>query len=220
MVQQERARLTRAKIMLGAAEVIRTAGYANATLNDIGAAAGVTKGALYFHFDSKEEIARALIEEQHRVTREAAAEILQRELTPVEHMLHLCMDLAERLTVDPIVRAGIRLTTDSSTFDTPLLDPYRDWMATFEELARRAEAAGETNGLISPEIFARTLIPSYTGVQLVSDTFTGRADLIDRIHDLWRVLLTAIIPAEQLAAKLALADEVFTVKPARGRTRA
>ncbi|MFK4731277.1 ScbR family autoregulator-binding transcription factor [Agromyces mediolanus] len=219
MVQQERARLTRAKIMLGAAEVIRTAGYANATLNDIGAAAGVTKGALYFHFDSKEEIARALIEEQHRVTREAAAEILQLELSPVEHMLRLCMDLAVRLTVDPIVRAGIRLTTDSSTFDTPLLDPYRDWMATFEELARRAEAAGETNGRISPEVFARTLIPAYTGVQLVSETFTGRADLVDRIHDLWRVLLTAIIPTAELPAKLALADEVFTV-PAPGRKRA
>ncbi len=205
--------------MLGAAEVIRTAGYANATLNDIGAAAGVTKGALYFHFDSKEEIARALIEEQHRVTREAAAEILQLELSPVEHMLRLCMDLAVRLTVDPIVRAGIRLTTDSSTFDTPLLDPYRDWMATFEELARRAEAAGETNGRIAPEVFARTLIPAYTGVQLVSETFTGRADLVDRIHDLWRVLLTAIIPTSELPAKLALADEVFTV-PAPGRKRA
>src|SRR5690606_31693493 len=130
-----------------------------------------------------------LIDEQHRVTREAAEEILQFECSALEHMMRLCMDLADRLTYDPIVRAGIRLTTDSSTFDAPLLDPYRDWMETFEQLALRADIAGETNRSVEPAALARFIIPAFTGVQLVSETFSGRSDLPARIHEMWQILI-------------------------------
>ncbi|MEX1080166.1 MAG: ScbR family autoregulator-binding transcription factor [Homoserinimonas sp.] len=215
MVQQERARVTREKIIFGAADVIRRVGYANASLGDIGEAAGVTKGALYFHFQSKEDIARALIDEQHQTTRDAAAEILASDGSPVELMMRLCMDLASRLIDDPVVRAGIRLTTDSSTFDTPLIDPYSDWIATFEQLAQRAEDEGETNGRIPSDRLAQFIIPAFTGVQLVSEVFTSRKDLPARVLAMWQVILTAIVPLGNLDASLALAEKVFTPKPRR-----
>ncbi|UIP57204.1 ScbR family autoregulator-binding transcription factor [Agromyces marinus] len=219
MVQQERARVTRENIVLGAAEVIRRFGYANATLGDIGDAAGVTKGALYFHFQSKEDIARALVEEQHRIAREAAVEIVMSDSSAVEKMMRLCMDLASRLVDDPIVRAGIRLTTDTSTFETPLQDPYRDWMATFEELAQQAADEGETNGRIPADRLARFIIPAFTGVQLVSETFTSRKDLPERVLEMWQIILTAIIPPDRLETSLASAANIFTAKPRRRRKR-
>ena len=210
MVQQERARVTRDKIMLGAAEVIRRVGYANATLGDISDAAGVTKGALYFHFESKEDIARALVEEQHRITRVAAEDILAENAPALETMMRLCMDLAQRLTDDPIVRAGIRLTTDSSTFEAPLQDPYRDWMAMFEMLAVRAEERGETTGEVPPNVIARFIIPAFTGVQLVSETFTGRTDLPNRVGEMWLILIHALVASENLTDWLETVDHVFT----------
>lgn len=213
MVQQARARVTRENIMLGAAEVIRRVGYANASLSDISAAAGVTKGALYFHFESKEAIARALVDEQHRRARDGALAILAEEAPALEQMMLLCQDLAAKLVDDPIVRAGIRLTTDSSTFATPVQEPYLDWMATFELLAGRAEADGETNGKIPPAVLARFVIPAYTGVQLVSETFTGRADLAARIHEMWVVLIAAIVPEPAQAAALTTAERVFAAQP-------
>lgn len=219
MVQQERARMTREKILLGAADVIKRVGYANATLGDILETAGVTKGALYFHFESKEDIAHALVEEQHRTTVEAATQILETDASGVELMMRLCMDLAIRLVDDPVVRAGIRLTTDSSTFATPLQDPYRDWIATFEQLAKRADLEGETNGRVEPEMLARVIIPSFTGIQLVSETFTGRKDLPERIYELWRVLLIAIMPADKLEGMLTTAEVVFTPPPPRRRRK-
>jgi len=219
MVQQERARVTRDNIMLGAADVIRRVGYANATLGDISEASGVTRGALYFHFESKEDIARSLIGEQHRITREAAEKILATDASALEHMMRLCMDLAVRLTNDPIVRAGIRLTTDSSTFESPLLDPYRDWMETFQALATRAAAEHETTGRIAPEMLSRFIIPAFTGVQLVSETFTGRKDLPERIHEMWQILIAAIVPQARQADALALAEQVFTAPRPRRRTR-
>jgi AcrR family transcriptional regulator len=209
MPQQERARITREKILQAAADVIRRVGFANATLGDITEAAGVTKGALYFHFVSKEDIAHALVDEQHRISREGAEAGLAQGGTPVELMMRRCMDLSVRLMHDPIVRAGIRLTTDSSTFETPLVDPYLDWMATFEMLAAQAMEAGELTGLIPPAVFARVLIPSFTGIQLVSETFTERADLPERIHELWLVLLHATASEMHRGTLLAQASEIF-----------
>jgi AcrR family transcriptional regulator len=210
MPQQERARITRQKILEAAADVIYRVGFANATLGDITEAAGVTKGALYFHFVSKEDIAHALIDEQHRVSREGAAAILAVGGSPVELMMRLCMDLSRRLMEDRMVRAGIRLTTDASTFETPLVDPYLDWMATFETLAGQAIDAGELTPAVTPAQFARVLIPSFTGIQLVSETFTERADLPERIHELWIVLLNATASEVHRDALLSLASEIFT----------
>nr|WP_286328886.1 hypothetical protein [Agromyces marinus] len=137
----------------------------------------------------------------------------------MEKMMRLCMDLASRLVDDPIVRAGIRLTTDTSTFETPLQDPYRDWMATFEELAQQAADEGETNGRIPADRLARFIIPAFTGVQLVSETFTSRKDLPERVLEMWQIILTAIIPPDRLETSLASAANIFTAKPRRRRKR-
>jgi TetR/AcrR family transcriptional repressor of nem operon len=53
---------TRAKLLDAARDVIRTKGYAGSTVDDICAAAGVTKGGFFHYFDSKEELGVAAIE--------------------------------------------------------------------------------------------------------------------------------------------------------------
>jgi TetR/AcrR family transcriptional regulator, transcriptional repressor for nem operon len=53
---------TRAKLLDAARDVIRSKGYAGSTVDDICAAAGVTKGSFFHHFDSKEQLGVAAIE--------------------------------------------------------------------------------------------------------------------------------------------------------------
>src|SRR5262249_39937193 len=65
--RQDRAERTRNAILEAAAVVFDERGFNGASLSDILAKAGVTKGALYFHFSSKEELARAIVEEQFSV---------------------------------------------------------------------------------------------------------------------------------------------------------
>ncbi len=62
MVRQLRAEATRAAALRAAADLFLDVGHANATLSQVSAQSGVTKGALYFHFASKEELARAIVE--------------------------------------------------------------------------------------------------------------------------------------------------------------
>ena len=61
--QQERARRTRAAIVESAAAEFSKRGYAAASINTILEHSNATKGAMYFHFDSKEALARAVLEE-------------------------------------------------------------------------------------------------------------------------------------------------------------
>ena len=64
MAIQQRAVLTRARVLTAAAEVFARTGFLAASMNDIVDQAGVTKGAVYFHFPSKEALAVAIVEEQ------------------------------------------------------------------------------------------------------------------------------------------------------------
>lgn len=210
LATQERALNTRDQLLVGAATVFQRVGYREATISAITAAVSLTPGALYFHFGSKEHIARALIEEQHRLVRDAAEVTLQRTHEPaLVKMMLMCADLARRLVDDPVVRAGVRLTTDQA-FDEPVVKPYLDWLATFTDLAERAETDGETTGVVPPDLLAHFIVPAFAGVQIMSDALTKRADVVSRVHEMWQVLIPAVVPAERHEQMLEAAKRIFT----------
>ncbi|WP_240499342.1 TetR family transcriptional regulator, partial [Streptomyces prasinus] len=69
MVRQVRAEQTRATIITAAADLIDRQGYESTSLSDIVDHAQVTKGALYFHFAAKEDLAHAILELQSATCR-------------------------------------------------------------------------------------------------------------------------------------------------------
>ena len=68
---------TRASLVRAARELFGEKGYVDTSIDEIVARAGVTKGAVYHHFDGKEGLFRAVFEQVHtEVTDQAAAEFL------------------------------------------------------------------------------------------------------------------------------------------------
>jgi AcrR family transcriptional regulator len=68
---------TRALLIKAARELFGEQGYVDTSIDEIVARAGLTKGAVYHHFDGKEGLFRAVFEQVHReVTDQAAAEFL------------------------------------------------------------------------------------------------------------------------------------------------
>ena len=63
MARQVRSEVTRRKILDAAIDVFGEVGYAAAGWGAIVERTGMTKGALYHHFDAKEPLASAIIEE-------------------------------------------------------------------------------------------------------------------------------------------------------------
>jgi AcrR family transcriptional regulator len=192
MARQARALATRDAIIRGAAAVFERLGYGNASLADVVQEADVTKGALYFHFGSKDELAYAVIAEQNRISQLSGRAIVELGRPALETMILLCADLGRQLMHDPVVQAGIRLTTEAAAFPPTVVEPYRDWLLVFESLIRKGVEEGDLSRAIAPDVLARFLIAAFTGVQLVADVFTSRADLLVRIREMWDILLPSI----------------------------
>lgn len=67
MSSRERRRLqTRADLLASAREVFAESGFAGASLDEIARRAGFTKGALYGHFDNKDDLFLALLDHETR----------------------------------------------------------------------------------------------------------------------------------------------------------
>lgn len=195
--QQERARSTRAAILRAAAGVFEDHGYGNTSLAAVAAAAKVTKGALYFHFASKDALAVAVIEEQHAIASADGARVQALGRPALETMVLVCRGFTLQLVEHSVMRAGIRLTFEASAFGHDVRGPYLDWAVRFGELSRTAQQDGDLRPDLDADAFARVVVGSYTGVQMVSNILTGRADVIERLADLWTMLLPGVVGADR-----------------------
>lgn len=192
MARQERAVRTRRAILVAAAEVFDEVGYEAATISEILKRSGLTKGALYFHFASKEELAQGVLAEQVH----ALPDLPQGELmlqTAVDRALLLAY-LLRRDTGDAIVRGSVRLTVEQGALRDGLdrRVPMQAWMEQTQDLFEQAQAAGEILPHVDLVGAAKTFVGAFTGVQVLSNIMTGRQDMTERVADLYRFLMTAI----------------------------
>ncbi|MDJ0339462.1 ScbR family autoregulator-binding transcription factor [Cryobacterium sp. PH31-O1] len=197
MQQQARAIETRAAIIRGAAAAFEQRGYGSTSLAQVSAAAGVTKGALYFHFDSKEALAVAIIDAQHEQSAGAGQLLLEKDVPGLRALISMSYELARQLRDDLIVSAGVRLTIEAANFSTPVSAPYLDWMVTCEEFLRRAITAGDVAPTLDVPAAAAFFTAAFTGVQLVSDVLNGRSDIDQRLTEMWALLLPGLVVSER-----------------------
>jgi TetR/AcrR family acrAB operon transcriptional repressor len=73
---KEEAEKTRARILANALTLFTKKGYERATLNDIAAKMKMTKGAVYWHFESKQALLMAIIDEMLEKFRRQIMELL------------------------------------------------------------------------------------------------------------------------------------------------
>ncbi|MET8077693.1 ScbR family autoregulator-binding transcription factor [Streptomyces sp. NPDC005303] len=195
MARQERAEVTRAAILDGAARAFDAEGYHGTTLGDIVKEAGVTKGALYFHFASKEDLAQALIDEQFSVLDPTAGD----EKPGVQTVIDTLHTMARQLVDDVRVRAGIRLVIDQSSKTGIVSEPYTRWIELFRGCLVHAKERGDVKADVDPGRVARLIVGSWTGLQLSSQVLTGRADLSEETTLMWDLLLPSIVPPRRLS---------------------
>jgi len=187
MAKQERAIRTRRAIVEAAGEVFDEHGYTSTTIAMVLERSDVTKGALYFHFPSKEALAQAVLDEQ------VPFGIVPSQACKLQEIVDMTFVVGQRLLTSSLLRGSIRLAVDQEAPNR--IDhggPFRQWSERLEELLEQARERGELLPTVQPRDTADLLVGAFSGVQLMSRALHGREDLGHRISVLWAHLLPSI----------------------------
>lgn len=191
-LKQERAIQTRSQVLISAAELLSTKGYRNTSMQDVADRVGMTKGAVYFHFRTKEALAVAVVQHHYGQWPDTVRSIKASGLGPMDTIEEVLNRAATAFQTDPVMQAGARLQLERPLIDTNLPQPYVDWTTLLTQLFAEAEHAGELRAGITPQAAARTLVGAFFGMQHISDTLTHRADLRERWHETREILFYSL----------------------------
>lgn len=190
MARQERAIRTKLAILNAAAAVFDERGYEAATIGEVLTRAGVTKGALYFHFPSKQALAEGVLEQQF------AGITIPPSSCKLQILVDTGLVLAYQMRRDPMVSAVARLSLEQdmrAEFGTKALT---EWIQATEWMFSEAAAQGELLPHVVPAESAWLFSGAWTGVQIYSSMLSGREDLEARVVSLFQHLLPSIaVPA-------------------------
>ncbi|MFE3400684.1 ScbR family autoregulator-binding transcription factor [Streptomyces anulatus] len=184
MAKQARAVQTWRSIVDAAASVFDDYGYERAAISEILRRAKVTKGALYFHFASKEAIAQAIMDEQTSTVE------FEQEGSPLQSLVDGGQQFAFALRHNSMARAGTRLSIEGVFLGGP--HPWGDWIDATARMLELGQERGEVFPQIDPMVSAKIIVASFTGIQLVSEADSGRADLREQVAEMWRHILPSI----------------------------
>lgn len=197
VVKQERAERTRETIIRAAATIFERDGFAAAPLSGITRRATVTKGALYFHFSSKRELAHAVISEAAETLQVLLAEARRRRghQLPLQIVIDLSHALVGRLADDPVLRAGLRLGGDSDLFPERAEGLSVDWSALVDELLHKpgsdADDAEGLNAAAQNGSRANPLAAILSGLELLYRRSPEQIQA-DTLTSIWLLLLQGL----------------------------
>jgi TetR/AcrR family acrAB operon transcriptional repressor len=109
---KEEALATRDAILDAAEHVFQRQGVSHTSLNDIAQAAGVSRGAIYWHFRDKADLFNAMMQRATLPMEEAAAHTdSPATADPIEHLRRSFVDVLEKTVNDPQVRRVFEIAT-------------------------------------------------------------------------------------------------------------
>ncbi|GAA1291263.1 ScbR family autoregulator-binding transcription factor [Streptomyces sanglieri] len=191
-MRQERARRTRQVILNVAAMEFAAKGFREASLQEIAVQAEVTKGAIYHHFSSKENLAAYVVEEHYARWPSLVKDVKAQGLSPLGTLELLLDRVARAFHEEPLVQASARLQIERSNLAVRLPAPFVGWTLLLTDLLRAAESAGQLRPGLKPEAAARALVAAFFGVQHIADTLNEQADMLDRWGEVKDLMLPSI----------------------------
>jgi TetR/AcrR family acrAB operon transcriptional repressor len=188
--------LARRQILAAALDVFSRQGYAGTTLDDITAAANLSKGAIYWYFDSKADLFATLLGERASIFSEVLEDAARGAGSPLAALHAMWLRWMEALQTDRGYQAYVRL----AHLRVEVADEPREGMDARRAEERRAQAivterllaavaARELPAALDVEAAALSFVGAGNGLVrawlLVPDTFSPRA-VAPRI---WMLLL-------------------------------
>ncbi|MEE3065418.1 MAG: TetR/AcrR family transcriptional regulator [Actinomycetota bacterium] len=199
MAREVRSEATRRKILAAAIEVFGEVGYAAAGWSAIIERTGMTKGALYHHFDSKEALASAIIEEGSAKLLSAFRDVCGSSSPGLENLLHGTFTIVKVLSTDEIASAAEDLIRTLGGFNTAAGSFCTDMIELMATEARRAIAEGDLRKDADATVIGESIIGAVLGMRLLSNAVFGHdseksaGDGVERLAKIWELLLPGIV---------------------------
>ena len=192
--QTDRGEETRRRILAEAAEAFADRGYASTSLSDLVSATGLTKGAFYFHFASKEELALEVFRSKHEEWHGKVLAVLEEEERAIDRMVAVMRTVTELVEADPSARCVGRLADELSRepqLASIVNGQFEAWVGLSTELLRRAQEEGDVRADLDPAEVSEVAVAGFIGLEHVSGT-RGVGDLPRWAESFTNILLDAI----------------------------
>jgi TetR/AcrR family transcriptional regulator, transcriptional repressor for nem operon len=170
---------TRKRIVARTADLLNTRGYLGTPVSEIMRVAGLQKGGIYRHFDSRAELAREAFEFAFARMRDRLLAAIEGKQTATDKLLAL-LDVARNAGHDEAYRGGcpiMNLAVESDDADPALRKLAREAMARFLELLERIVAEGIERGEFTAgeaRPCAIALLASLEGAILLTNLYKDR----------------------------------------------
>jgi AcrR family transcriptional regulator len=184
--------------MNAAVDLFSEIGYPATGLRDIIERAAMTKGAFYYHFESKESLAAAIVEEGGTALHTAFLDICGSSSPALENMIHGLFVVADVFADDKFARTGVQLIRGLAEYNAVAASTYGVWLEEMNTQARKASAEGDLRSDVDPDGVGQVIVGAMLGAELISNVTSGGGDLVRRVIQTWEILLPAIAAEESL----------------------
>jgi TetR/AcrR family transcriptional repressor of nem operon len=185
---------TRNRILAVTQELINTKGFGATSINDIVEATGIQKGGIYFHFDGKDSLALAVLEEAHSEFREFLTQALEGD-TPrarLESFFRSALDkhLATGFVGGCIFgNSALEMSDRDARFAKTIERVFDEWVAMLKDVVVAAQKAGEIRTDFSANDLAVQIVATIEGGIMLSRLKKNEEPMRQCLEILRRVLM-------------------------------
>lgn len=192
MVKQTRAVRTRQQLLSAAAVEFDLHGYEGTSFSRLSRRAGISVGAVTFHFDAKADLAAAVVQRGTALTRGVAGDAERRGGRAVDTASVQLLALGALVEREAAVRAAIRLTQEGGRSGPSWCGA---WLPSFQALLEQAAAKGELAPGAEPRRIAGLACHLLSGtawrVRRRPTALPGRA--LEELRELWRLVCRGVV---------------------------
>lgn len=171
---KEEAAITRARLLEAALTSFHTRGYAATTLDDIARQAGITRGAIQWHFGNKAELYNTLLRESYKEANSAFEEIYKAQGTPL-HKLRMILvkwlgyaeENAKFRTMLELVMLKTEVLPELAEGLQQKASGNQATIGFFADLIRQGIQSGEVRPEVHPEVAAMAALGLVNGVTTI-----------------------------------------------------
>jgi TetR/AcrR family transcriptional regulator, transcriptional repressor for nem operon len=184
---------TKSRILEAAQTLLSSHGYESTTIDDIITAAGVTKGAFYHYFKSKEHLCEVIIEQTHAAY-QTLVESLPADAAPIERLRAILENLGSLNASGQWVhcRLILRLLAEPHSESPNIqhtLTTFWEWYKGFYlDLITQCRQAGQLNSRTDPQRQTQFFLAMLAGMCLMSQFDPAAPPLSETIDQIINAL--------------------------------